>query len=217
MISLGLPALSSFSSPSSFNIFPTFEPAGFGTGAGITNSFTKGRDMDWGAAGSGALQGGTAGSAGGPIGAGIGAGVGFLQGLLSPSKTATGSGMPSLTDALTLGMGSLFGGGKGGATPLQVSQSQSNNQMTSVNVTNILGGQPFAGGVSADGSFDTLQALSDVFKIRDAMAAASVSGASGISGGAPVSSVQSSGSNMMPIILIAGAVGAAFLIFRKGK
>lgn len=172
--------------------------------------------MDWGSIFGGAAGGaGTGAVVGGPIGAGIGGVLGGLGGLFSPSKTGSTSGMPGLSDALTLGLGSLFGGGGSGATPMTITQTQNVNQATQVDVQNVLGG-PFGGGVTEDGSFDTMQALADVFKLRDAMTAAA-SGGDTVVGGVSTIPTAPAKTNWTPIILIGGGAVALLLLMRKGK
>lgn len=179
-----------------------------------TKELPKDMGFNTGNAASGAVKGGTTGAAFGPYGAAAGAVIGgLLEGFGKPSTTSSGgSGGGGLTDAFTSGLGSLipgFGGGKTGTT--NVNQSQAVDQTTGVNVTNILG-REFGGGVSADGNFDTALAIGDVFRIRDAMAAANVTQpAAGLSG--PLTQEKT---NLMPFILI-GLAAAAFLLLKKGR
>ena len=202
--------------PLSFVGLPTtsFVSPGIGTvTAPYSTGQTGGKDMDWGSIFGGATGGAATGAvAGGPIGAGIGAVLGGLGGL--SDKGASGS-MPGLGDALTLGLGSLFGGGKSAATPMVITQTQNVNQATQVDVQNVLG-RAFGGGVTEDGTFDVFKTLGDVFTLRDAMTAAATSGDTVVGG---VSSVPTTTTktNWTPIILIGGGVLALFLFMRKGK
>lgn len=135
--------------------------------------------------------------------------TGAIGGVSSLAKT------PGLGDALTLGLGSLFGGGKSTAAPMVVSQTQNVNQATQVDVQNVLGGQPFGGGVAADGSFDVFKALGDVFKIRDAMAAAQA-GDTVVAGTSTVPTATAK-TNWTPILLIGGGALALVLLMGRKK
>jgi hypothetical protein len=181
----------------------------------VSTGQTGGKDMDWGSLFGGAAGGAATGAvAGGPIGAGIGGVLGGLGSLFSPSKTGTSSGMPGLSDALTLGLGSLFGGGKSAATPMVITQTQNVNQATQVDVQNVLG-REFGGGLASDGTFDVFKTLGDVFTIRDAMQAGT---GETVSGGTPVSfQTAPAKSNLMTYLLIGGALVGGYLLLRKGK
>lgn len=210
---LGLPNLSGFfTTPSTgvsltdlakstpiTTIAPTYKSA---PGGGANVGFDAGSAI--GGAGQGAVVGG---SVGGPIGAGIGAGIGLLSGFGKPSSTGKGSG---LTDAFAAGLGSLGlpGGGKSAAP---VSQTQVVDQNTSVNVSNVLGGKTF-GGVTESGDFDTFQAISDVFKIRDAM---SQNGQVAVASTTPAGILGEAPKDYRPLILIGAAALVALLLMRR--
>ena len=187
------------------------------------------KDMaNWDGAINGGVSGASAGgSVGGGYGAAIGGVVGAVAGLFSKKQPAQagsssspisglmpssggGSGMPSLTDAFTLGLGSI-----GRSAPVTVTQTQSNNQNTSVNVSNVLGGQPFGGLNAETGGFDTLQLLGDVFAIRDAQAAQNAA-AGGVVSGAGFT-VQSAPTVSPLLILAVGGAAVVYLLTKKGK
>jgi len=183
-------------------IAPTYKPA---PGGGATVA-----KFEKGGAGKGAAAGAAQGfMVGGPVGAGIGAGIGALFGGLSkPSSTGKGSG---LTDAFAEGLGSLGIPGIGGSQPMQVTQTQAVDQTTNVNVSNVLGGRTF-GGVTESGDFDTFQAISDVFKIRDAM---NQSGQPAVASTTPAEILNQAAQDYRPYILIGAAALAFFLIMRR--
>lgn len=169
--------------------------------------------MDWGSIFGGAAQGAGGGLAlGGPVGAGIGAGIGAISGLFgAPSSSGSGG----LLDAFGAGLKSIGIPGIGGGSSSQpVVQTQSVSQGTSVNVSNVLGGQPF-GGVADDGSFDIFQAIADVYKIQDAQAAQNNTPV--VTGGGALDLMQPAPKNYLPLVLGVAALAALFLLTKKGK
>lgn len=116
---------------------------------------------------------------------------------------------PKLSDAFDLGLLSLFKP-KGSTS---VTQSQNVNQATQVEVSNIIGSNPFAN-ADSQGNFDAYLALQQVFQIRDALAAGEA--ASSATGGKPMASFAKAPFNWTPIILIGGGM-AILMIITKGK
>lgn len=221
MISFGFPKLS-------FGPSPTILPASIAVEApkpasgGIAEIFKpkpSGGNVDLSGALAGAGSGAATGAAisgGNPIGAAIGAGVGILDGLFGNKKgagAATGSG-GGLSDAFAAGLSAIGLGGK--QQPVNVTQSQSVTQGTSVNVSNILGGKAF-GGVDETGNFDTFQAISDVFAIKSAMDASQAGGGEWVAGSAAEIVPTKSSSNLTPLLLIAAGGGLLWLIFGGKK
>lgn len=183
--------------------------------------------VNWGGAGTGAASGAATGTAVNPgWGTAIGGVIGGIAGLFSPKDKgaavpATGAASTAkpaggFTDAFTSGLGSLFGQGGGGgfspflggATPINVTQTQDVNQTTNLNVQNVIGSNPF-GGFDPESGLDPFQTIADVFAIKNAQGGG---GTTILSSGTP--STQKS-FNILPIILIGGGI-AAFLLL-KGK
>lgn len=172
------------------------------------------KKVDLGAAISGAGQGAGTGavvSGGNPIGAAIGAGVGLIDGLFG-AKPASGSSGGGLTDALKLGLGSIFGGKS--PTPNITTQTQAVDQNTSVNVSNVLGGRSF-GNVDEAGNFDTFQALADVFAIKDAMEKSNSSAVPSYM--TPAILQESKKFDFKPLLLAGGVLAAAYFLTKGGK
>lgn len=192
---------------------------------------TRGNDVaSLGGAVSGAGNGAiTGGSVGGGWGALIGGVVGGVAGLFSKKPAAQesspaaalpagGSSMPSLTDALTFGLGSL---GRSQGAPVNVNQTQNVGQDTNINLTNIIGGREFGGTDLATGDFDVFKTISDVFAIQDAMKAAQQTTGGATSTGsvtaANAPAVASAKSNLTNYLVIGALAVAGIYLFKKGK
>lgn len=171
------------------------------------------KKMDLGNVVSGAGQGAATGAAvsgGNPIGAAIGAGVGFIDSIFGAKPASGGGG--GLTDALKLGLGSIFGGKP--STPNITTQTQAVDQNTSVNVSNVLGGRSF-GNVDDAGNFDTFQALADVFAIKDAMEKSNSSAAPSYT--TPAILQEAKKFDFKPLLLAGGALAAVYFLTKGGK
>lgn len=207
--------------------------SGAGDLARITASqpvvYTRGKDVaNLGGAVSGAGNGAiTGGSFGGGWGALIGGVVGGIGGLFSKKPAqetspaavlpAGGSAMPSLTDALSLGLGSL---GRSRGAPVNVNQSQNVDQATNINLTNIIGGREFGGTDLETGDFDVFKTISDVFAIQDAMKAAQVSGTTANTGAVTAANAPATAaakSNLTNYLVIGALAVAGIYLFKKGK
>lgn len=191
--------------------------------------YTRGNDVaNLGGAVSGAGNGAiTGGSFGGGWGALIGGVVGGIGGLFSKKPAqetspasvlpAGGSSMPSLTDALSFGLGSL---GRTQGAPVNVNQSQNVAQDTNINLTNIIGGREFGGTDLTTGDFDVFKTISDVFAIQDAMKAAQTSGGTVNTGAVTAANAPATAaakSNLTNYLFIGGLVLAGIYLFKKGK
>lgn len=171
--------------------------------------------MDWGAILGGGASGAGAGLAlGGPVGAGVGAGIGAISSLFGNPSTSGGSN-GGLLDAFSAGLKSIgipIGGSS--STPQTIVQEQNVSQGTSVNVSNVLGGQPF-GSVDAEGNFDIFQAIADVYKIKDAQN--TLTDQPVVTGGGALDLMQPATKNYLPLVLGIAALAAVFLLTKKGK
>jgi len=166
-------------------------------------------EFDTGGAVQGGVQGAAQGGAvGGAPGAAIGGTIGAIMGAFSkPSTASTSNG--GLLDAFSTGLKSIGipGLSRGGSSG-PVIQTQNVGQSTTVDVQNILGGQPF-GGVTASGDFSEFQAITDVFKIQDALRAKDAAQPSVIAAAPAVAQSV----NYLPWVLV--GVGALVLLYAK--
>jgi len=154
--------------------------------------------------------------AGGSLAAGIGAALTPVLGPLGPiagsflgglfGKATPGGGAKGLGDALSTGIGSLFGSSKASNVS---NQTQNVGQSTDVNVENVLGGRKFGNFDETTGQFDEYQAIADVYAIKAAQDQARLASSASQPASAAVTKTPL---NFLPLIVVGGAAAAFFLL-----